>query len=274
MAEKLDRRALKDAVCQLLAQAQVSPKGMTALYLGIVAALSLVVDLSGSFLAGGVAGGIATFLNILSMLVRITLGAGFTLYCMAIRRGERTEYLTLFDAFSFVGKLIGLTLVTSLFIWLWSMLFVIPGIIAAYRYRFATLNLLENPDIGVMEALEMSKRQTYGYKAQLFALDLSYFGWGFLASIPAVVYNAAVQMEIQTAVLNGGGLAAIQAAAARPVMGLPDAVWGLIVSLWGLAVSLFYLPNYQCVELDYFDAAKRTSGVSAPAARLDSPDGL
>ena len=45
------------------------------------------------------------------------------------------------------------------------------GIVAAYRYRFALYNLYENPGIGVMEALDMSKRQTLGYKSQLFTLD-------------------------------------------------------------------------------------------------------
>ena len=43
------------------------------------------------------------------------------------------------------------------------MLFVMPGIVSAYRYRFAPYNLYENSGIGVMEALEMSMRQTMGY---------------------------------------------------------------------------------------------------------------
>ena len=98
--------------------------------------------------------------------------------------GRRAEYLTLFDGFSFVGKVILLNIVIYLFTFFWSLLFVIPGIIAAYRYRFALYNLYENPGIGVMEALNMSKQQTLGYKGQLFMLDLSYIGWLLLASLP------------------------------------------------------------------------------------------
>ena len=49
-----------------------------------------------------------------------------------------------------------------IFISLWTLLLVVPGIVAAYRYRFAMLNLCENPEIGVMEALNMSKAQTAG----------------------------------------------------------------------------------------------------------------
>lgn len=81
-------------------------------------------------------------------------------------------------------------LMTSLFTFLWSLLFVIPGIIAAYRYSFAMLNLCENPALGVMEALELSKQQTYGYKGQLFMLNLSFFGWLLLAgaAVSGVMY--------------------------------------------------------------------------------------
>ena len=71
----------------------------------------------------------------------------------------------------------------TVFIVLWSMLLVIPGIIAAYRYRFAVLNLCENPELGVMEALNMSKAQTSGYKGQLFMLDLSFIGWAILCGL-------------------------------------------------------------------------------------------
>ena len=54
-------------------------------------------------------------------------------------------YESLFDAFPFAGKVILLSIVEGVFIFLWSMLFVIPGIIAAYRYSFAMLNLCEIP---------------------------------------------------------------------------------------------------------------------------------
>jgi hypothetical protein len=59
-----------------------------------------------------------------------------------------------------------LSILQSVFIFLWSLLFVIPGIIAAYRYRFAMYNLCENPDLIIVESLDMSKRQTEGYKGR------------------------------------------------------------------------------------------------------------
>ena len=258
-AELIDRKSLKEEVRELLSGAQVSPMAMTALYTGLLLVLNLVSAFTG-------AGIISTFVSILTSLLAILLGAGFAMYCMAIRRGERAEYLTLFGGFSFVGKLIALTIVTYAFIWLWSMLFVIPGIVAAYRYRFAPYNLYENPGIGVMEALEMSKRQTMGYKGQLFALGLSYLGWTLLASLPAIVEVGMLYYGLFSSAFDymNGTIAAMPADISTFAV-LPAWLWTLIISLWSMAVSLFYLPNYQCVELGYFETAKRTSGVGAGA---------
>lgn len=260
IAELIDRKQLKADARALLADAQVSPKGMVALYLGLALVLNMLVSFSGS------AGLLSTFVSILTTLLGWVLSSGFVLYCMAVRRGERAEYLTLFDGFSFVGKLIGLNIVMYIFIWLWSLLFVIPGIIAAYRYRFALYNLYENPGIGIMEALDMSKRQTLGYKGQLFMLDLSYIGWNLLGSIPAMVYAGAVYWALMEAALAyaGGALQSFPTTAAY--LGLADWVWTLLIGLWSLVVALFYLANYQCVGLGYFEAAKRTSGTGEGAA--------
>lgn len=259
-AELIDRKGMKAEVREMLSGAQVSPRAITALYCGLLLVLNMVSAFAGD------TGFLSTFVTILTSLLNVILGAGFAMYCMAIRRGERAEYITLFDGFSFVGKLIGLTIVTALFIWLWSMLFIIPGIIAAYRYRFAPYNLYENPGIGVIEALEMSKRQTMGYKGQLFALGLSYLGWTLLASLPAIVEVGMLYYGLFSSAFDymNGTIAAMPADISTFAV-LPAWLWTLIISLWSMAVSLFYLPNYQCVELGYFETAKRTSGVGAGA---------
>ena len=274
-AELIDRKKLKEEVGELLSGAQVSPGAMTALYAGLLLILNLVCAFTGE-------GILSTFVSILTSLLSVLLGAGFAMYCMAIRRGERAEYLTLFDGFSFVGKLIALTIVTYAFIWLWSMLFVIPGIVAAYRYRFAAYNLYENPGISVMEALEMSKRQTMGYKGQIFALDLSYIGWTLLASLPAMVEMGMMYYAMFSSYYDymTGAISVMPTDFTASVI-LPAWLWTLICGLWSMAVSMFYLPHFQCVELGYFETAKRTSGVgsgSEPpaigAGHGAGPDGL
>lgn len=257
MVQQIDRKQLKRDSRALLRTAQVAPMAMTALYLGLVLVLDAADVVSGGSAALGIGSLLSTFVSVLTWLVGIVLSAGFVLYCMAIRRGERAEFLTLFDGFSFVGKVIGLNIVITVFIALWSMLFVIPGIVAAYRYRFALYNLYENPGIGIMEALNMSKRQTTGYKMQLFMLDLSYFGWTFLASLPAALLEWCVSYQELCSILGAASASAL----ITSLLALPDLTWIFIIDLWSLAVSMFYLPAYQCTELGYFDIAKSTSGV-------------
>ena len=257
MVQQIDRKQLKRDSKALLRTAQVSPMAMTALYLGLVLVLDAADVVSGGSAALGIGSLLSTFVSVLTWLVGMVLSAGFVLYCMAIRRGERAEFLTLFDGFAFVGKVIGLNIVITVFIALWSMLFVIPGIVAAYRYRFALYNLYENPGIGIMEALDMSKRQTVGYKAQLFLLDLSYYGWAFLAALPSAVLEWCVSYQELSAIVGLVGTPAL----ITSLLALSDFSWILIIDLWSLVVSLFYLPVYQCTELGYFETAKSTSGV-------------
>ena len=68
----------------------------------------------------------------------------------------------------------------GMLIFLWSLLFVIPGIIASYRYAMTPYILAENMDLSVMEAISESKRLMKGNKLRLFFMELSFFGWQIL----------------------------------------------------------------------------------------------
>lgn len=179
----LDRVSLKNEAKGILRGARVSPYLFTLLFMGISLVLTAVsdfvsfdedmvhniyystgVDLSFLVLHRAFPAALVTFVSILVSLLSVLLNAGYYRYHLAVRRGEEVPYLGLFDGFSFAGKLILLALVQYIFIFLWTLLFIIPGFIAAYRYRFAVYNLCENPDMGVMEAINMSKAQTAGFK--------------------------------------------------------------------------------------------------------------
>lgn len=260
--EHIDRRRLKSDMKDVVRTAQVSARAMTALYLGLGLILSLA-NYAGSLRGGA----LSLFLSILTSLLSVVLGAGFVMYCMAILRGERTEYLSLFDGFSIAGKFIALHIVEIAFISLWSMLFVVPGIIAMYRYRFAEYNLFENPDLGVFQALDMSKRQTMGYKGQLFMLDLSYFGWAYLAIFPVMAEN------FLYAYADAAGMLGIE----RNIPVFTDEqyfFWMILTGVWQIVVSMFYLPTYQCTELGYYQIARTTSGIDPDQFRIPTPDGL
>ena len=211
MKTVLNRPALKAQARELLRTAQVSPKAFMVLnYGGLV-----LLDVLTSFLPSeGLAG---MFITTLSELFSWVLDAGLVLYFMGIRRRERMEFATLFDGFSFAGKL---------------------------------------PGLNIMEALEMSKQQTRGMKMQLFNLDLSYFGWIVLAALPNLIVNISQYISV-----GGDVTAYLSLSTPLPL--------SLLCTVWSLAVALFYLPNWQCVLLDYYDAAK-----AATQERPAAPDFL
>lgn len=77
-------------------------------------------------------------------------------------------------------KIVVVMFMQVLFVTLWSMLFIIPGIIKAYEYRMVPYLIAENPDLTWKEALSESKRMMKGNKFDTFVLDLSFIGWHIL----------------------------------------------------------------------------------------------
>lgn len=137
------------------------------------------------------------FVSVLVWLLSSVLSAGWVLYHQGVRQGRVMPISTLFEGFAFAGKIILLDLITTLFMTLWSLLFVIPGIIAGYRYRFALYNLCENPEMGVMDAIRLSKQQTQGHKMDLFVLDLSFIGWSLLCALTLGILSIWISPYIQ-----------------------------------------------------------------------------
>ena len=125
------------------------------------------------------------FFSILIGLFMTVLYGGFYLYCMGIRQGREMPVSTLMDGLGLAGKLIWCSILTSIKVFLWSLLFFFPGIIAAYRYRFATYNLLVDPSLSAGKAIRLSCEQTRGMKWDLFVLDLSFIGWSILSAFTA-----------------------------------------------------------------------------------------
>ena len=76
-----------------------------------------------------------------------------------------------------------LNLLQSIFTALWSLLFIIPGIVYSYKVYFTSFIMAERPELSWKEAIAISKKMTDGHKGELFVLDLSFIGWGFLTAI-------------------------------------------------------------------------------------------
>ena len=75
-------------------------------------------------------------------------------------------------------------LVKNIYIFLWTLLLIIPGIIKSYAYSMVPYILADNPNIGINKAIELSNDMTRGHKLDMFVLDLSFIGWYILGMIP------------------------------------------------------------------------------------------
>jgi uncharacterized membrane protein len=71
----------------------------------------------------------------------------------------------------------------GLYIALWTLLLIIPGIVKSYEYRMVDYILSEHPDMPTKEVLQLSKAMTKGHKWKMFVLDLSFFGWALLGAL-------------------------------------------------------------------------------------------
>ena len=136
---------------------------------------------------------VSGIISLAQFVIGGSVSIGHNRFCLKLVDGEEARFEDLFSGFDIFGNAFVLNLLITLKVIAWSLLFVIPGIIAAYRYRFAYYNLCENPDMGVMEALNMSKAQTNGFKWQLFVLDLSFLGWQLLCALTLGILSIWVQ---------------------------------------------------------------------------------
>ena len=128
----------------------------------------------------------ATLLIIALSLMTIMLSVGYISYLMRAGRNQDCGVTNLLDGFPMFLKLIWLSILQAVFIFLWTLLLVVPGIIAAYRYSMAFYIQLDHPEMSAMDCIRASKAMTRGHKGQLFVLDLSFIGWYLLCIIPFV----------------------------------------------------------------------------------------
>ena len=102
---------------------------------------------------------------------------------------------------SFVNSFIAI-LLTRIFIMLWSLLLIIPGIIKAYAYSMTPYIIAENPEVDAMKAIDMSQEMMRGHKMELFFLHLSFIGWFILSLFTLGVGLFFLIPYIQTSVAN------------------------------------------------------------------------
>ena len=112
---------------------------------------------------------------------------GLRRYIVNTIRGEHniSDFWYVFKNNLFSLILVGF--LSSLYIFLFSLLLFIPGLIKSYEYRMIPYIVGENPEMSFKEAASLSKRMTDGQKMDIFILDISFLGWSFLSALCAPV---------------------------------------------------------------------------------------
>ncbi|MGN0519642.1 MAG: DUF975 family protein [Candidatus Fimenecus sp.] len=96
------------------------------------------------------------------------------------------------------GKYFTVGLVTQIFIYLWMLLLIVPGLIKAYEYRFVYNIIHDNPNLSQSQARNLSRRLTDGFKTDLFVLDLSFILWYMLTGVTCGLAAFYVVPYVQT----------------------------------------------------------------------------
>ncbi|MDE7085033.1 MAG: DUF975 family protein, partial [Clostridia bacterium] len=133
-------------------------------------------------LISGACGG-AAFIGIgavVLLLIEGPLGLGMAIANLKLIRRQGVEISNVFDGFKNFASAFLLYLLNSIFIALWTLLFIIPGIIKSYSYSMGVYILADNPTMDANSARKKSMEMMRGNKWRLFCLDFSFIGWYLL----------------------------------------------------------------------------------------------
>lgn len=137
---------------------------------------------------------------VVSIIVGGAVSLGYARFNLDVVDGQELRVKTLFSQFSRFGTGVAMRFLTTLFIFLWSLLLIIPGVIAGLGYAMTPYILAENPEMGALEAMKASKEMMKGHKARLFCLQLSFFGWYLLGAVTMGILNLWVVPYAEAAV--------------------------------------------------------------------------
>ena len=129
----------------------------------------------------GICGVIPAVGGLITLVITGPLALGLVVVFSKLVKGEKAEIVNVFDGFkNFVNSFL-LYILISIFTFLWSLLFVIPGIVMGYAYSMSFYILKDNPELSANEARKQSIEMMRGNKWRLFCLDFSFIGWALLS---------------------------------------------------------------------------------------------
>lgn len=115
------------------------------------------------------------------------LGIGIVAYFYDLARGCGLSYKRIFTGFSngfiYAINVFVTQLLTGIFVFLWALLLIVPGIMRAFSYSMVLFILVDHPEYSPLEAIRKSKEMMYGHRMELFVLELRFIPWVLLGII-------------------------------------------------------------------------------------------
>ena len=128
-------------------------------------------------------------IGIVLFILALPLTWGYqTLFLGAVRGGDATAK-DMFEGYNkeLFSRVLTTTLLYYVYVFLWSLLLLIPGCIKSYSYAMTPYILKDNPEMKNNAAIEESMRIMNGHKLELFMLDLSFIGWAILSILTCCI---------------------------------------------------------------------------------------
>jgi len=123
--------------------------------------------------------------DIFSFVISPPLIAGLLVFFLKLIRSEETSPKLVFSQFPRFDAFLLMYIIQVIFTILWTLLLIIPGIIAGFRYALSFFIMIDHPEMKGIDAIRRSKEMMYGYKWKYFLLHLSFIGW-YLLCIPTL----------------------------------------------------------------------------------------
>ena len=122
-------------------------------------------------------------LGIVQLLLGGVLQLGYARFLLNLHDGKEVSLQDLFSEFHRFGQGFAQHFLRSLYVLLWSLLLIIPGIIKSLSYAMTPYIMADHPQLTASEAIRVSMDMMEGHKAALFWLRLSFIGWDILAAL-------------------------------------------------------------------------------------------
>lgn len=235
---------LKQDAKHSLSLANPSPHRVTCLYWCVILAVIVLGEGSVYMLESGTNGvsGISAItarnstvmvvmlISFAMQLLTTVWSASYNNYSLALSRNEEgVGFEKLTQGFTRFFSILLLLILEYILVMLWSFLFIIPGLVAIYRYRYALLILLDNPGLSPIEAINRSKAMTRGHKMQIFLLDFHLLWYQILISVGSVAFLC-YSYELTP----------------LPITDWNTYVLMAITYLFTMLVDILFMPYYQC----------------------------